>query len=490
MAMDPNKMYESLGLRRARESQNRRKSFVNQAVRTYGKNKVKGFGKALFKKMIRAIGTIIKKILAKLITVIVTSAGVLLIKLLGIVLIAGIISLVSFYAFSFLKAGDLDYTEVEYDAIGDREWIEPILRKASKESIDISDPEQLIWATPPDLIMSFLSMISLSSDNETTKKTYEDAVIKINKLLKPSFEIETYDVYAKDYTITQYIDSSGYLVTDNIGPESSPYFYESVEKIAVVETWRGRYTYAYSKDWGGFAEISTSSETHDDGSMTITTTYQQIETFNYSISEQVDYLMFHMATSELDFYDQEEAFIQEVFNDTIDMNSAYYTQRTPISVDNRIEFIDYEPLPPELINGEYLWPVPTISRISSGFGNRTDPFTGKTKLHRGIDISIGGGKSGGHNIYAFADGVVTKAGSASGFGQAVYIQHDNGIETRYGHLQWDAYGVKVGDKVQIGDYIGQIGHGSVGSSTGAHLHFEVILNGVYRDPLEFIRPPK
>lgn len=481
-------MYQSSGLRRAQESK-RRSNNVKQAAGNYAKGKVKKLGKALAKKLIKAIGVIIKKLLAKLATILITSGGVLLIKLLGIALIAGLVSIISFSAFSLLKSGDMDYTEVEYDAIGDREWVEPMLRNASNDSIDLSDPEQHIWAVPPDLMMTFLSMISLSANEETSKKTYENAVKKVSDLIRPDFELESHDVYAKDYTVTQYIDSSGYMVTDDIGPESAPYFYETVEKISKVNTWRGQYTYSYTKEWGGFAEVNVVSDTHEDGSMTIITTYQQVERFTYSISEQEDYGMFHLATKEFDFFEPEESFIEDMFNDTVDVSSPYYTQRKEINLSNRIGYIDYGPLPPELLEGDYVWPVPTITRVTSGFGSRIHPVTGEKKEHRGIDISLGAARSGGHAIYAFADGVVTKAGSAQGFGQAVYIQHENGVETRYGHLQWDAYGVKVGDQVKKGDYIGQIGHGQVGSSTGAHLHFEVIINGVYRDPLRFVRPP-
>ncbi|MBO8172458.1 MAG: M23 family metallopeptidase [Bacillaceae bacterium] len=153
-------------------------------------------------------------------------------------------------------------------------------------------------------------------------------------------------------------------------------------------------------------------------------------------------------------------------------------------------------IPQELLDEDYVWPVPTVSNITSGLGYRV--LWGSRQYHRGIDISDG---RGGHPVFAMANGVVIKAGRASGFGQAVYIDHGNGLFTRYGHLQWDAFGVKKGDRVKKGQYIGRIGYGKVGSSTGPHLHFEVIINGsitrfggitgTWVDPVKngFVRPP-
>lgn len=148
--------------------------------------------------------------------------------------------------------------------------------------------------------------------------------------------------------------------------------------------------------------------------------------------------------------------------------------------------------PTELKPGQFCWPIPTIKKITSPFGPRWG------KMHRGIDID--NGNSGGTPIYAAADGVVIHAGprDPSGFGQAIYISHGNGIYTRYGHLQWNAYGVRTGDTVKKGQYIGQVGRGKVGSSTGAHLHFEIIINGNHTsdgsisgkwvNPLNYVRP--
>ncbi|MGC3981941.1 MAG: M23 family metallopeptidase [Steroidobacteraceae bacterium] len=113
-------------------------------------------------------------------------------------------------------------------------------------------------------------------------------------------------------------------------------------------------------------------------------------------------------------------------------------------------------------------PVPG-AWISSTFGRRTDPFTGKMAYHSGIDFAA----PAGAQARAVAPGVVTWAGNRSGYGQLVEINHGNGYVTRYAHNS--SLLVKVGDKVSKGQGVSRVG--STGRSTGPHLHFEVLRNG-------------
>ena len=116
--------------------------------------------------------------------------------------------------------------------------------------------------------------------------------------------------------------------------------------------------------------------------------------------------------------------------------------------------------------------------LSSRFGQRTDPFTGKAAWHSGIDMA---GKRGS-NIISVASGVVTWAGDRYGYGLLVEVNHGNGYVTRYAHNQ--AAKVKVGDIVTRGQAIAEMG--SSGRSTGPHVHFEVIQNGKNVDPQRYI----
>lgn len=116
--------------------------------------------------------------------------------------------------------------------------------------------------------------------------------------------------------------------------------------------------------------------------------------------------------------------------------------------------------------------------ISSYFGSRSDPFTGRTAFHKGLDFA----GNEGSQVVAVAAGVVTWAGDRSGYGRLVELNHGNGYITRYGHNE--KLLVAVGDKVERGRAVSLIG--STGRSTGPHLHFEVLKNGSAIDPLRFV----
>jgi murein DD-endopeptidase MepM/ murein hydrolase activator NlpD len=118
------------------------------------------------------------------------------------------------------------------------------------------------------------------------------------------------------------------------------------------------------------------------------------------------------------------------------------------------------------------------SWMSSPFGRRTDPFTGRIAYHSGIDFAAAFGSP----ARAVAPGVVTWAGKRSGYGQLVEINHGNGYVTRYAHNS--SLLVKVGDTVSKGQVISRVG--SAGRSTGPHLHFEVLKNGRAINPRKFV----
>lgn len=116
----------------------------------------------------------------------------------------------------------------------------------------------------------------------------------------------------------------------------------------------------------------------------------------------------------------------------------------------------------------------TPGSTSSGFGMRIHPLDGTRKFHTGVDLR---GQEG-TPILAVADGVVKSAGNRGGYGNAVEIDHGNGVTTLYGHAS--ELGVKPGDQVQKGQNIGEVG--MTGRATGPHLHFEVRVEGKPVDP--------
>ena len=117
--------------------------------------------------------------------------------------------------------------------------------------------------------------------------------------------------------------------------------------------------------------------------------------------------------------------------------------------------------------------------ISSPYGERKDPFTGKPAMHKGVDVA---GKEGSE-ILAVAGGVVTYTGTRSGYGELVEISHEDGFVTRYGHNKEIKVG--PGEVVRKGQAIALMG--SSGRSTGAHVHFEVYKHGRSVDPSSYIQ---
>ncbi len=124
-------------------------------------------------------------------------------------------------------------------------------------------------------------------------------------------------------------------------------------------------------------------------------------------------------------------------------------------------------------------PAPEAWRINSGFGARRDPFSGRWAFHNGLDFK----GDAGQPIVATAPGKVVKAGWGGGYGNMVEVEHGLGLKTRYAHLK--SISVAEGDEVKYGEEVGKLGN--TGRSTGAHLHYEVWLDGQARDPMLYLK---
>ena len=118
--------------------------------------------------------------------------------------------------------------------------------------------------------------------------------------------------------------------------------------------------------------------------------------------------------------------------------------------------------------------APISGETSSGFGYRMHPIHNEIRFHYGTDFAANAGTV----IHAFADGTVLEAGTDSGYGNYVKLDHGNGYITLYGHCS--ELSVSAGETVARGQPIALVG--STGQSTGPHLHFELIHNGVYLNP--------
>ena len=132
---------------------------------------------------------------------------------------------------------------------------------------------------------------------------------------------------------------------------------------------------------------------------------------------------------------------------------------------------------------KFLVRKPVLAGIMrSGFGLRRHPILGYTKMHTGVDWAAPSGTA----IYASGNGVVEKAGLESGYGKYIRIRHTNGYETAYGHMTAFARGIDEGTRVRQGQVIGFVG--STGLSTGSHLHYEILVNGRFVDPMRIKLP--
>ena len=130
-------------------------------------------------------------------------------------------------------------------------------------------------------------------------------------------------------------------------------------------------------------------------------------------------------------------------------------------------------------------------KVTSRFGRRTITINGKTttKQHNGIDlVGLSGTKSALDYIVAFADGKVVVSKYSSSAGEYVKLDHGNGIYTRYLHLKSGSRTVKVGQTVKKGQVLGYMG--ATGNVTGAHLHFDININGSYVDPEPYLNGVK
>jgi murein DD-endopeptidase MepM/ murein hydrolase activator NlpD len=129
-----------------------------------------------------------------------------------------------------------------------------------------------------------------------------------------------------------------------------------------------------------------------------------------------------------------------------------------------------------LIHTPSIWPI--MGWVTSGFGFRTNPFTGLAQMHEGMDIS----NRVGTLIVAPADGIVSDVGNDAVHGRIMVISHGFGMTSRYAHL--NKVLVKVGQRVKRGDKIAEVG--MTGKTTGPHLHYEVRLNGIPVNPMRYV----
>jgi murein DD-endopeptidase MepM/ murein hydrolase activator NlpD len=126
-----------------------------------------------------------------------------------------------------------------------------------------------------------------------------------------------------------------------------------------------------------------------------------------------------------------------------------------------------------------IWPA--HGWLTGTFGTRSDPFTGESGYHQGLDIST----EKGSPVFATADGIVEQAAYSGDYGNLIVLKHAFDLTTRYGHLS--GFAVKPGQHVTRGTVVGYVG--ATGRATGSHLHYEILANGKLINPLQLLTQP-
>lgn len=184
---------------------------------------------------------------------------------------------------------------------------------------------------------------------------------------------------------------------------------------------------------------------------------EAIEGLDYSLSDKEWAISLYMSD------------LTEMYPDLVVNNEKYYP--------NNSDGITQEEI--QNSGGRFIHPTNNVGVNTSPFGYRIHPIFGTNKLHTGMDI-------GGNNlakIYAVQNGTITHAGWLGSYGNAVKIDHGNGLVTLYAHCS--SISVRKGQNVNKGDHISNVG--STGNSTGPHLHFEVRINGKFFNPINFLK---
>lgn len=201
--------------------------------------------------------------------------------------------------------------------------------------------------------------------------------------------------------------------------------------------------------------LSAYSERHDSNNLAIG-------------GKEVDLLRDFSAVAER----KEKQFFDELNSTLVSLGTEI--QQREMSLTELVDFLEEQRL--QALSTPSVWPVK--GWLSSKFGYRISPFTGRRVFHEGIDLAARYGAP----VVASGKGIVIYAGYKLGYGKLVTIDHGFGYVTRYGHNSRVI--AKVGDRVEKGQKIAKVG--STGKSTGPHVHYEVLVNGIPVNPLKFI----
>jgi len=314
-------------------------------------------------------------------------------------------------------------------------------------------------------VFLLLGIYGAAYDDATVSKNGTEAKAIVTSLNPPilssnQMEKQFFLPYGIPYTIelyaTDWNDTLNKGMIEAITKDLNP-------KFQYIGDWKTKTVTITYKD----GTTHTDTEKYYETLISIVNTYAGIYTFNYVNKEQ---------TTTIEGPDYTETItVKGLVLTGIDFSQDW------TRLDAEIAKYAANNIPVQKISvkgGDIIYPFDGNYQVTSPFGERTDPVSGTSEYHTGVDFGV----PLGTEIKAAADGVVVQAGTNGGYGNSVTIDHGGGMETLYGHLSKVL--VSVGQKVKQGDIIGL--SGSTGKSTGPHLHFEIRKNGQPVDPMPYL----
>ncbi|MEF2246401.1 M23 family metallopeptidase [Paenibacillus sp. IITD108] len=431
-------------------------------VKSYAKNKIK-------KELIKIAFKLLKKLLAKAIALIgkllLAIAGLLGVKgiliIIVIILVGGMVMYIMPFFGWFFSGSKSPKTPEELT----QEYV------VAYESTSSYDEYR-----SPQLLMQFIDNIKILKDN---KDLWEVNPKKIAKHLKA--DITTTKFKTKETTTRETIIKTEDKKTET--SVSTSVNEKDIDLITSVHAWNRIEEITYNQKSTSYSYTTTDTEGNE-----VNVTVETVEWVEASCSSTSDYTKFDELLMDLKFGSSEfDLLIQTIIANNEEFLDGYDGTYGMYYGDDTSWWEDDSGAP---INGDWKWPT-VSTRITSSYYVRIHPVTKEKSMHTGIDIGrpIVNGKfdERAQPIFSVADGKVTHAGSKGTYGTAVYVDHGNGLVTIYAHLKSVDKNIKVGSIVEPGTVLGIMG--STGRSTGIHLHFSVMVNGKYDNPLKFIKPP-
>lgn len=338
---------------------------------------------------------------------------------------------------------------------------------------------------PPQLLVQFVDNIRMLKESD---EPWEIDPKRVTSELKVDITMET---FTNEYTtktvklVSKEIENDEVTegTTDPIEYEPEENESSTSEKIKLVtkaHTWDRIETISYKQD----STSHSYSYTDTNGNEVFVT-----EEANVWIVDQKstvrDFSKFDSALFKLEFSDGDF----DLLIDTVDANEKDYLDG--YNGEYGLIFGDYAWWNDSFnFEGEWIWPT-LSTRVTSGYYKRSDPFTGEISMHSGIDVGRpiinGVYDNRPQPIFAVADGIVIKSGKNGGYGNSVSINHGNGIVSLYGHLKSIDKNIEKNVDVTAGTVIGIMG--TTGRSTAIHLHFSVLNDSQYDNPLKYIKMP-